>query len=117
MKSGNPLLKYMMKNGSKSEIFHSSGYARTQSGGNMGVGTAESFTQRQSIEERRKFVQGFRNARIAQSRNLSLRAKTFEAGRGAMERNGANGSGVGAGSSGRIDSGRVGGSRISGGGS
>ncbi len=79
MKSGNPLLKYMMKNEAKSEVFHSSGYARAQNGGNMGATTAESFSQRQSIEERRKFIQGFRNARIAQSRNLSLRAKSLEA--------------------------------------
>lgn len=80
MRNGNGLLKYLVRGQKQSEMLHSSGYARAQSGDEIGAAaSAESFAKRRAIEERRKFVQGFRNARIAQSRNINLRAKPLVA--------------------------------------
>ena len=48
----------------KSKIFHSSGYARSQNRGSFGVTSGESFAERRTIDENRKFVRGYNNARV-----------------------------------------------------
>ncbi|MBR2589096.1 hypothetical protein IKE84_02040 [Candidatus Saccharibacteria bacterium] len=60
------LLKYAMKNDKKEDIFHSSGYAKSQSGSNFGAagGSGETFSARRDIDAERKFIQGYKNSRI-----------------------------------------------------
>ena len=48
----------------KSKVFHSSGYARSQSGTSFGAASTESFAERRTVDENRKFVQRYNNARI-----------------------------------------------------
>lgn len=65
--SDKALLKYVMKNDKKQDIFHSSGYAKSQSGANFGAAGADSFEERKNIEEQRKFIRGYRNSKIVNS--------------------------------------------------
>lgn len=75
---GNLSQKYTTKNAKKSTILHSSGYARVQSGNKIGVAApGESFETRQKVEERRKYVQKYRNSRILQRTYGIQRAKTY----------------------------------------
>lgn len=75
---GNLSQKYATKNAKKSTILHSSGYARVQSGNKIGVAApGESFETRQKVEERRKYVQKYRNSRILQRTYGIQRAKTY----------------------------------------
>ena len=61
------------------DVLHSSAYAGAQNGESFGAASAESFRQRQSIEEQRKFVRGYRNSRIIGTSALSgPKAKSFE---------------------------------------
>ena len=48
----------------KSKVFHSSGYATAQNGKNFGAASSETFTKRQTVDENRKFVRKYNNARI-----------------------------------------------------
>ena len=57
----NPLIKYLAKNKSE-EVFHSSAYARTQNGSNMGAASSQSFAERKRIEENRQRIRGYRDS-------------------------------------------------------
>jgi hypothetical protein len=59
----NPLLKYVMKD-QIADVIHSSAYASAQTGANFGATSSEAFAARQNIEENRRYVQGYRNAKI-----------------------------------------------------
>ena len=90
LKENNKLArKYSTTRGKKAEIFHSSGYAQAQSGKNLGsAGPGVSFATRQAIEQKRKYVQQYRTARIMQSAYGVAHAQTVEprtrGGRGAL---------------------------------
>ena len=72
-------IDYVMKHVDKGEVFHSSGYARAQSGGNMGAvaGADASFAARQALEQQRKYIRGYRNSRIMNSFYGVQRAKNY----------------------------------------
>ena len=72
-------IDYAMKHVDKGEVFHSSGYAQAQSGGNMGTaaGADASFAARQALEQQRKYIQGYRNSRIMNSFYGVQRAKNY----------------------------------------
>jgi len=70
------LLKRMMRT-QTTDVMHTSAYAGAQNGGNFGAASTESFAARQSVEERRKFVRGYRNSRIIGGCNGAPRAKTY----------------------------------------
>lgn len=76
MANKNPLLKYMMKTQTP-EVLHSSGYAKAQNKDSFGAASTETFTERQRIEEQRKFVRGYRNSRLATSATSGYRAKAY----------------------------------------
>lgn len=59
------------------DVMHSSGYAGAQNAGNFGAASTESFAQRRSVEEQRKFVRGYRNSRIIGGATNGVRAKTY----------------------------------------
>ena len=61
----------------KSEVFHSSGYAKAQSGANFGAASNESFSARKTIDENRKFVRKYNNARIMNNTYAFERAKRY----------------------------------------
>ena len=86
----NPLIHRVMKVKNKAKVFHSSGYARAQSGENFGAagGMGESFKVRQTIEEKRKFVRGYNNAKIMNE------AYAFERARSYIPRTGRSGGGA-----------------------
>lgn len=71
-----PLFKRMMSGDRQQEYFHSSGYAQAQNGSGMGAVSAQSFQERKAIEDRRKFVQGYRNARLVGEGFLRERIKS-----------------------------------------
>jgi hypothetical protein len=73
----NPVLKYVMRNEEKKDILHSSGYAKMQVGNNMGAASTETFAERQAIESRRKYVQGYRNALVVGGLKPMGMAKTY----------------------------------------
>jgi hypothetical protein len=60
----NPALKYVMRHKGKGDILHSSGHARLQGGERMGALSTRSFAERQAIEAKRKYIKGYRHARI-----------------------------------------------------
>lgn len=64
MFSKTPLLKRLAGNRSQAEVFHSSGVARVVSGRNMGSASAESFATRRQVDDSRRFVRSYNNARI-----------------------------------------------------
>ena len=59
------------------DVAHSSGYAQAQNAGALGATSTETFAQRRSIDEQRKFVQGYRNSRIIGGATGGMRAKTY----------------------------------------
>lgn len=74
----NPILKYVMKDDKKEDIFHSSAYGVSQNGQGMGVASTESFAARQQINNNRQFVQGFKDSGMVRSMPGAPRAKTYE---------------------------------------
>lgn len=58
------LTNRLMRIKDRSQTFHSSGYAQAQNRGNFGAASTESFAERQKINENRKFVRGYNNARV-----------------------------------------------------
>ena len=63
---------------STSDVVHSSGYAKVQSQGAFGASDNTTFSERQQMEQRRKLVQGYRNAKVAQGANMMPKARTYE---------------------------------------
>ena len=50
------------------EVAHSSGYAKAQSGGSIGAASAQSFSQRQSIDYRNSKVRSYQDSQLGQLR-------------------------------------------------
>lgn len=57
------LVKFVKMDSFK-DIVHTSGYAKAQSGGNIGAAGATLFSERQKIEQNRKFVRGYKNSKV-----------------------------------------------------
>ena len=73
----NPFTKYLIKD-KKEDIFHSTAYAKAQSGAAMGAVSAQGFAERQKMEQNRQVIQGYGASRIANSSiGSGPRAKTF----------------------------------------
>ena len=71
----NPFLKRLIKK-DKSDILHSSAYAKAQNAGNIGVASTQSFRERISIDQNRKIVHKYRDSKlISESRRNSWREK------------------------------------------
>jgi hypothetical protein len=70
---------FTMKDEGKSEFFHTSSYAKEESGDNIGVAgaSAQSFELRQQIEKQRKLVKGYNNSRIIGNIYAQKRASTM----------------------------------------
>ena len=73
----NPILKYVMKDDKKEDIFHSSAYGVSQNGQGIGVSSTESFETRQKIDNNRHFVQGYKDSGMVRSMPGAPRAKTY----------------------------------------
>lgn len=77
---------------STSDVMHSTGYASASSGAQFGSSDNTTFSERQQIEQSRKLIKGYRNARVAQGVNRVPSARTYEqeqavlAAMGAIER-------------------------------
>lgn len=75
----NPFLKYLIKD-KKEDIFHTSGYAKAQSGANMGAASTESYQVRVNVNQNRKRIKSYNDSRlVARARMNGPRAKTYEA--------------------------------------
>ena len=61
----------------KSKVFHTSGYATSQNGANFGAASTESFAERRSVDENRKFVQRYNNSRILNNAYGVERARKY----------------------------------------
>lgn len=74
------VIDYANKDLKKEDVFHSSGYAQAQSGDSLGAagGEGASFAARQAMEEQRKYIQGYRNAKIVNSFYGLQRAKAWK---------------------------------------
>ena len=74
----NPFLKYMMKD-EKKDVFHSSAYAKAQSGAAIGSASTESFNVRVNVNQNRQIVRGYRDSKIMADANKNApKAKTWE---------------------------------------
>jgi hypothetical protein len=73
----NLVLKYVMRDEGKKDIYHTSGYAKMHGGDNMGAVSAETFAQRRAVEAGRKYVQGYRNSRVIGGAMPVGMAKTY----------------------------------------
>ncbi|MBR3122265.1 hypothetical protein IKF28_02355 [Candidatus Saccharibacteria bacterium] len=74
------LVKFMKKENEK-DVFHSSAYAKAQSGAAMGVTSSQSFADRRRMEQNRRIVQGYGDSRVANSAfSNGPKAKTFSQG-------------------------------------
>lgn len=65
-------------NTSTSDVAHSTGYANVSNGVNFGSSDSTTFSERQQIEQNRKLIQGYRNARVANGVNRMPKAQTYE---------------------------------------
>lgn len=74
---GDLRVKYGIKGTKKADILHSSGYAKEQSGDNVGAAGVASFAARSAVNEQRKYVREYRNARLLQGIRGLERAKTY----------------------------------------
>lgn len=59
---------YVVKNSKLSDIAHSSGYAKAQSGGRLGATSSQTFSQRQSIDYRKSVIKSYGDSNIARAR-------------------------------------------------
>lgn len=73
----NPFLKYLIKD-EKKDIFHSSAYAKAQSGNAFGAASTESFKVRVNVNQNRQVVRGYRDSRVMTEANKNApRAKAY----------------------------------------
>ena len=73
----NPFLKYMMKD-EKKDVFHSSAYAKAQSGETIGAASTESYQVRVNVNQNRQMVRGYRDSQIMTDASKNApRAKTW----------------------------------------
>lgn len=73
----NPLAKRLIHEERKN-VFHSSAYAKAQSGEVIGAASIESFDERQKIEQNRKIIRGYNDSRVATQRYAGApRAKQY----------------------------------------
>jgi hypothetical protein len=71
------ILERVMKT-QKDDVLHTSAHAQAQNAGNFGAASTETFGQRRSIDEQRKFVRGYYNSRIMNGHaGNAPRAKVF----------------------------------------
>lgn len=59
----NPFLKYVMKD-KKEDVFHSSAYAKAQSGATIGAASSESYQVRVNLNQNRTAVRGYKDSEI-----------------------------------------------------
>lgn len=67
-----------LTNNSTSNVIHSSGYAKVQSGNTIGASDNTTFSQRQQIDQNRKIVHGYKDALVAQRVNFTQKAMSVE---------------------------------------
>ncbi len=71
------ILKRIMKTKTE-DVLHTSAYAKSQNAQGFGAASNVSFGERKAIEDRRKFVQGYRNSRIMAGTGYTTpRARTY----------------------------------------
>ena len=80
---------------SKEDVFHSSAYAKAQSGATLGAASSESYQVRVNINQNRQNIKGYKNSELMMSRNPELKAAAFKpeggAGAGGIRAAGAMG--------------------------
>ena len=78
--------QWLTRNDKAENLVHSSGYAKEQSGANIGAAGGESFAERQALEQKRQFIQSYKNSQLASRRqNRYDRAKSYQQYRGQVE--------------------------------
>lgn len=63
----NPFVKMLIRD-QKSDIFHTSAYAKAQSGSSFGAASSESFAARQKIDQNRQNIRKYNDSRVAAQR-------------------------------------------------
>ena len=74
--NGNTLLNRLIRGDEdRARFFHTSGYARAANGGAIGAagGSAEAFSARQALEENRRYIKKYNNARAVNDGNALQR--------------------------------------------
>ena len=73
----NPFLKYVMKD-KKEDVFHSSAYAKAQSGASIGASSSESYQVRVNINQNRQAVRGYGDSELMTGvKKNGPKAKTY----------------------------------------
>lgn len=74
----NPFLKYLIKD-KKEDVFHSSGYAKAQNGGNIGAASTDSYAVRVNVNQCRQMVRGYKDSELMNGTgNKKPKAETHE---------------------------------------
>jgi hypothetical protein len=90
----NPFLKYVIKD-DKEDIFHTSAYAKAQNGGSMGAASAQSFADRQKMEQNRTMIRGYASSGTANNMAMNgPRAQAVAPGAGGARPAGARPAGA-----------------------
>lgn len=66
-----------ISNTTMSDVAHSSAYAKVSNRGSFGADSSMSFEERRKIEQNRKLIQGYKNARIAADVKMMPQARTI----------------------------------------
>ncbi len=73
----NPFLKYVMKD-KKEDVFHSSAYAKAQSGDSIGAASAQGYQSRMVVDKNRTTVRGYGESGIMTGAKMNgPRPKTY----------------------------------------
>lgn len=71
---------FVMKSDKKDDFFHSSAFGASQNTGNIGTASSGmTMSERNKIEERRKYIQKYNNSKIFDSAYNLQRAKQYSA--------------------------------------
>ena len=64
---------FVIRHDNREDFKHSSGYAKVQSGNNFGAASTASFEARKAMEERRKFVRGYKASNVGAARYSGMK--------------------------------------------
>lgn len=83
----NLFLHRLMKE-KKEDVVHSSAYAEAQNGGEIGTASAQSFEERQKIEQNRTMIQGYRDSKVINDAlgNVGTELRGYDAAHDASQR-------------------------------
>ncbi|MBQ6127894.1 hypothetical protein IJI69_04400 [Candidatus Saccharibacteria bacterium] len=69
---------YAIKHEDKAEFLHTSGYAKAQSGENIGAASTASFEARKALDDQRKYIKSYKASKIGTARYQGLKPAVYK---------------------------------------